>query len=123
MHEKYPHLLTPLQVGNTTFRNRIFTAPIALPSMQGKEAFPSRSVITHFANKARGGAACVTSTGVNIFHSMDDSLPVNYNVYDKKNLYGLAKLADRIHFYGAKASMELDATGVRRPFLIVQKMR
>lgn len=114
MITRYPHLLAPLKVGNSIFRNRLFTAPITLQAMQGRERYPTEGVITHFANKAKGGAACVTIGGVNIFPSIEDSFPINYDVYDKKNLHYLAQLAERVHFYGAKASMELGIVGLVR---------
>jgi len=108
---QYPHLLTPLKVGNTTFRNRIFTAPITLHSLQANEPYPTEAVITHFANKAKGGAACVTCSGVSIFPVTNED-HLNYDVYNKAPRHYLAQLADRIHFYGAKASMELGVGGV-----------
>jgi 2,4-dienoyl-CoA reductase-like NADH-dependent reductase (Old Yellow Enzyme family)/thioredoxin reductase len=112
MDVRYPHLLVPLTVGDTTFRNRIFTAPTTLHSMQAGEPYPTENVITHFANKAKGGAACVTCCGVNIFPSESYNLAVNWDVYQKPYMHYLAQLAERIHFFGAKASMELGVVGV-----------
>ena len=112
MDSKYPHLLAPLKVGNLTFRNRIFTAPMTLHSVQAGEPYPSEAVITHFANKAKGGAACVTCAGVSIFPAINDGVHVSYDVYQKSNVHYLAQMVERIHFYGAKASMELGVTGV-----------
>lgn len=112
MYKPYPHLLAPLKVGNTTFRNRIFTAPITLHSIQAGEPYPSEAAITHFANKAKGGAACVTCAGVSIFPALNDGVHASYDVYQKSNVHYLAQLAERIHFYGAKASMELGVAGV-----------
>jgi len=109
--KQYPHLLAPLKVGSTTFRNRIFTAPITLHSLQANEPYPTEAVITHFANKAKGGAACVTCAGVSIFPVTNDD-HLNYDVYNQSPIHYLAQLADRIHFYGAKASMELGVGGV-----------
>jgi 2,4-dienoyl-CoA reductase-like NADH-dependent reductase (Old Yellow Enzyme family)/thioredoxin reductase len=112
MNTMYPHLLAPITVGNTTFRNRFFTAPISLHSIQAGEPFPTEAAITHFANKAKGGAACVTCVGVSLFPYVLDSEHAVWDVYQKSNVNYLAQLADRIHFYGAKASMELGVSGV-----------
>jgi len=112
MDTMYPHLLAPIRVGNTTFRNRFFTAPISLHSMQAGEPFPTEAAMTHFANKAKGGAACVTCAGVSLFPYVLDKEHAVWDVYQKSNVHYLAELADRIHFYGAKASMELGVSGV-----------
>ncbi len=113
MHQEYPNLLSPMTVGGVTFRNRVFTAPIGLHSIQGSEPYPSEAAITHFANKARGGAACVTCSGVSVFPLEGDlSGHATWDVYHAPNLHYAAQLADRIHFYGAKASMELGVAGV-----------
>jgi flavanone/flavanol-cleaving reductase len=112
VHARYPHLLEPLTVGNTTFRNRVFTAPLTLHAMQATERYPTEGVITHFVNKARGGAACVTCGGVNIFPPTPGDPNISWDVYQKQNLHYLAQLAEQIHFFGAKASMELGVTGV-----------
>ena len=109
---EYPNLLKPIKVGNTVFRNRLFSAPITLHSIQAAEPYPTEAAITHFANKARGGAACVTCAGVSIFPKQPDSGHAVWDVYDKSNVHSLAQLAERIHFYGAKASMELGVAGV-----------
>lgn len=112
MHNTYSHLLAPITIGNTTFRNRIFTAPMTLHSVQAAEPYPTEAAITHFANKARGGAACVTCAGVSIFPYREDAEHAAWDVYQKSNVHYLAQLAERIHFYGAKASMELGVGGV-----------
>ena len=57
MESRYAHLLSPFQVGNVVFRNRMFTAPMGLHALQGGELYPTAAIITHYANKAKGGAA------------------------------------------------------------------
>ena len=63
---KYPNLLSPKKVGNVLFKNRIFTAPTGVHALQNGELRFTEPVITHFGNRARGGAAMVTCTGVQI---------------------------------------------------------
>ena len=55
--------------------------------------------------------ACVTCAGVSIFPVTNDG-NLGYDVYSRAPRHYLAQLADRIHFYGAKASMELGVGGV-----------
>ncbi|HEY9595919.1 MAG TPA: NADH:flavin oxidoreductase, partial [Spirochaetia bacterium] len=113
MSATYPHLLSPVKVGGLVFRNRLFTAPIGLHSLQGSEPYPTEAVIAHFANKARGGAGCVTCSGLSIFPVEQDlSGHATWDAYHEPNLHHLAQLAERIHFHGARASMELGVAGV-----------
>lgn len=114
MSKKYSHLLAPLKVGDTIFRNRIFTAPMTLHALQAGMPFhPNEEVITHFANKAKGGAACVTCSGISIVPvDENDTVHTAWDIYNTSSLNYLAQLADRIHFYGAKASMELGGGGM-----------
>ena len=62
----YPHLLSPMKVENTLFKNRIFTAPTGVHALQHGEPGFQEAVITHFGNRARSGAAMVTCTGVQV---------------------------------------------------------
>ena len=63
MSKKYYHLLSPIKIGNTVFKNRLIAAPSKPYFIQGDEPYPTDRVITHYANKARNGAAIVTIQG------------------------------------------------------------
>ena len=109
MVNRYAHLLSPFQVGNVVFRNRIFTAPMGLHALQGGELYPTEAIITHYANKAKGGAAVVTCSGTGAYPVTPDKDHMAYDLYIGHSQHYLAQLADAIHFYGAKASMEIQA--------------
>ena len=66
----YPNLLSPKKVGNILFKNRIFTAPTGVHALQNGEPSFQETVITHFGNRAKGGAAMVTCTGVQVNPNM-----------------------------------------------------
>jgi len=107
MPKKYPNLLSPLKVGNTVFRNRLFSAPQGLHALQGGEPYPTEAIIATFANKARGGAAMVTLTGTTPYPPVSDGEHIAYDIYTAHSRHYLAQLAEAVHFYGAKASMEI----------------
>lgn len=107
MTNPYPHLLTPLRVGNVVLRNRLFTAPMGLHSLQGSEPYPTQAIIQHYAKKARGGAAVVTCSGTRAYSTPPTPGFICYDLYAKDSQHYLAQMADAIHFYGAKASMEI----------------
>ncbi len=109
MVSRYPNLLSPFQVGNVVFRNRMFTAPMGLHALQGGELHPTEAIITHYANKAKGGAAVVTCSGTGAYPVTPDKDHMAYDLYIGHSQHYLAQLADAIHFYGAKASMEIQA--------------
>ena len=109
MVNRYANLLSPFQVGNVVFRNRIFTAPMGLHALQGGELYPTEAIITHYANKAKGGAAVVTCSGTGAYPVTPDQDHMAYDLYIGHSQHYLAQLADAIHFYGAKASMEIQA--------------
>jgi 2,4-dienoyl-CoA reductase-like NADH-dependent reductase (Old Yellow Enzyme family)/thioredoxin reductase len=104
----YPNLLSPKKVGNILFKNRIFTAPTGVHALQNGELSFQESVITHFANRARGGAAMVTCTGVQINPDMkSDGNHLHVNPYTTEGLRSLYEMAARVHHFGAVASMQL----------------
>ncbi len=109
MVNRYAHLLSPFQVGNVVFRNRLFTAPMGLHALQGGELYPTEAIITHYANKAKGGAAVVTCSGTGAYPVVPDRDHLAYDLYIGHSQHYLAQLADAIHLYGAKASMEIQA--------------
>ena len=110
---KYAHILQPLRVGNTLFRNRIFSAPTGLYDLTPALA-PTDDYIAYFERKAKGGCASVNIGECNI----DDEGIGSPNSYEipnlsehKLNKEALGKLADAITRNGAVATIELQKTG------------
>ena len=104
----YPNLLSPKKVGNILFKNRIFTAPTGIHAMHEGGLKFSEAVITHFGNRARGGAAMVTCTGVQINpDTRCDGNHMHISPYTSMGYRTLCELADRVHHFGAVASMQL----------------
>ncbi len=123
MSKKYQHLLSPIKIGNTVFKNRLTAAPSKPHFLQGPEPYPTEAVISHYANKAKNGAALVTCSGVGAKHfTFKKELPSSssmremaghfdsFDIYNPPCQHMLSQLAEAIHFYGAKASMQIGAT-------------
>ncbi len=109
MQIQYPHLLKPIQVGSLTLKNRLFSAPQGLHAMQDRQTYPTQAVIANMANKARGGAALVTCHTVSVSNRSDGSgADTDYDIFDAVSRQYIAQMAEEIHLYGAKASMELN---------------
>lgn len=59
MSIRYPHLFTPLKVGNVTLKNRIMAAPMSIPELT-EDYFPTPATVGFYETRAKGGAASVT---------------------------------------------------------------
>ncbi len=112
MSNEYPNLLSPLKVGNRILKNRLITGPSTLHSASNGEQYPTAEAIAHFAGRAKAGAALVTCAGVSFTPTGDDGMHASWDVYKPNSLNALAHLAERIHYHGALASMELGGGGM-----------
>jgi 2,4-dienoyl-CoA reductase-like NADH-dependent reductase (Old Yellow Enzyme family)/thioredoxin reductase len=106
MSIKYQNLLSPLKIGNLVFKNRM-TASASKPHyIQGPETFPTEALITHYARKAKNGAALVTCSGASPVPVIPNkSHDTRFDLFDGHCLHYLSQLTEAIHFYGSKASM------------------
>ena len=110
MHRKYPHIFSPITIGKggLVFKNRIWTAPTGTHLLQADEQYPTDAVVAHYREKARGGAACITFSCQNVDRYapkiVEHSDPSIYNEQYHRYWW---KLTDAIHFFGARASLEL----------------
>ena len=108
---KYPHLFSPIQLGDTLFRNRIFSAPIAYEYYSSKN-YPLDETIAFFERKALGGAATV-NIGSAAADSKRGVIGEGDNIYldDPSALPPVYRLATAINRHGAVAAIELQHTG------------
>jgi 2,4-dienoyl-CoA reductase-like NADH-dependent reductase (Old Yellow Enzyme family)/thioredoxin reductase len=107
---KYPHLFSPIQLGNTVFRNRFFAAPVGYVYHSSRN-YPIEETIAFYERRAFGGAATV-----NIGSAMVDSKRgamgvVELHLDDPTALPPLYRLASVINRHGAVATIELQHTG------------
>jgi len=108
----YPNLLKPLVVRGFTLKNRMESANSLPHFLQGPERHPADSVIAHYANRAKAGAAIVTCMGINDFNK-DKHMPMemdgphfpDFDLYDPQCQNYLLQLSDAIHYYGSIACM------------------
>lgn len=103
----YLHVLSPIRIRGNFFKNRIITGPSTLHSMSNGEPYPTEEAMRFFEDRAKAGAGMVTVAGVSIGPAFNDGIHASWDLYQPNHTNTLAQLAERIHFYGAKASMEL----------------
>lgn len=121
---RYPHLLKPLVVRGFTLKNRMISANSLPHFLQGPEGYPADPIITHYANRAKSGAAIVTTMGINDFNQ-DKHMPMetdgphfpDFHLYDAQCQNYLLQLADAIHFHGSIACMGFFVASNKYPIL------
>ncbi len=103
MSLKYPHLLSPVRINNIVLRNRLICTASNPHFIQATEKWPTEALITHYANKARAGAAVVTCKGNNPVKTSDPH-SLSLDIHQGQHQHMFAQVADMVHYYGAKAS-------------------
>ena len=115
MNQQYKALLSPIRIRNMILKNRMMSSASTPHFLQGAEPYPTEKIITHFANRAKSGAAAIS---INHFHQDDmkfpgrpiDNPPGHFNLFDLQDFSAqnyFCQLIDAIHFYGAKATAYL----------------
>jgi 2,4-dienoyl-CoA reductase-like NADH-dependent reductase (Old Yellow Enzyme family)/thioredoxin reductase len=104
----YPYSMTPTRIGGVLLKNRIVSAPSTMHSLSNGELYPTEDAIAFFESRARAGVGMVTVGGIKTGRNvMDDGQNTAWDVNQPNHRNKLMELVERIHFYGAKASMEL----------------
>ncbi len=109
MNPYYPHLFEPLTIKRTTFRNRLFVAPHMMSHMDFNGR-PDESLISFYAEKAKGGYAVVTLGDTPVDREHAATNPRSF-ACTPENQPKLAEIARVIHAGGALASHELNHGG------------
>jgi 2,4-dienoyl-CoA reductase-like NADH-dependent reductase (Old Yellow Enzyme family) len=108
---QYKHLFTPIKLGNTLFRNRIFASPTGCLGVDDFGA-PTMEGIAFYERKAAGGAAAVT-IGDCIVDSRTGHVTAYQMLMDsKRGISAFTRMADAITRHGAVASVELQHGGI-----------
>lgn len=53
MNNQYQHLFTPIQIGNTTIKNRIFMPPLS--TNLADKGYVTDALVKHYEARAKGG--------------------------------------------------------------------
>lgn len=111
MSSNYPHLFSPLRIGNITLKNRIEVAPMG--SEPNTSGFLSEQNLAAYERRAIGGAAIVTR-GETLIHAKTGSAHGNLcNLDDEGFMSSHLQLTDRIHQHNALANIEILHCGAR----------
>ena len=120
MKQKYPHLCSPITIGNVTFRNRMFAAPVGGTDITADCSVGPRTP-AFYEMKAKGGAAAVTASELVVHPATDASHMFHLNLTTPGNLASWTWVADAIGRHGAVPSIELSHSGQYAGTYLVDK--
>lgn len=111
---KYKHVFSPFKIGNVELKNRIEMPPI-LPCSATPDGFMTREMIEFYRSFAKGGAAIITIGDTPVDFEYARGHFAQLNLGDERVIPGLSSVAEVIHAYGAKISIELNHAGRLAP--------
>ncbi len=100
----YPHLFSPIQIGKTTVKNRIFMPPIS--TNLADKGYVTDALVQHYTDRAKGGVGLIV-TEVTTVEPTYTYLPGDMSIYDDSFIPGWKKLTESVHQYGAKILPQL----------------
>ena len=109
MHN-FQHALSPFKFGSVVVKNRIEFGP-ASHMLASHDGYVTREMIAYYQNIARGGAGIVTIGESPIDLGYAQAHQFQLNLGDDKVINGLSVLAEAVHRYGAKISIEIAHSG------------
>lgn len=104
MMNQYPHLFSPIQIGETTVKNRVFMPPIS--TNLANKGYVTDELVAHYAARAKGGVGLII-TEVTTVEPTYIYLPGDMSICDDSYIPGWKKLTDAVHQYGAKILPQL----------------
>ncbi|MDR3333583.1 MAG: FAD-dependent oxidoreductase [Treponema sp.] len=107
MNQFYKHVLAPVRVAGHLLKNRVISGPITHHTSSNGDPYPSEHAMRFFEARAKAGAGLVTCAGISVGDASDNGVTCRWDVTRSNHLYRIAELAERIHFYGAKCTMEI----------------
>ncbi len=100
----YPHLFSPIQIGKTAVKNRVFMPPLS--TNLADHGYVTDALVAHYAARAKGGVGLIV-TEVTTVEPTYIYLPGDMSISDDSYIPGWKKLTDAVHAYGTKILPQL----------------
>ena len=100
----YPKLFSPIKIGETTVKNRVFMPPIS--TNLADKGYVTDALVEHYAARAKGGVGLIV-TEVTTVEPTYVYLPGDMSICDDSYIPGWEKLTAAVHKYGAKILPQL----------------
>lgn len=111
MNPYFPHLFSPLQVKNVTYRNRIFMSPTSLKELSDHNYLDSKT-FSYLERRAQGGAAQICLGDCVVHENGNVEWSKKLRIYEDRSEPGLYTLAAKLRAHGAVAALELNHAGM-----------
>ena len=122
MKRNYPHLCSPITIGNVTFRNRMFSAPMGGTDITNDGCIGPKST-AFYELRAKGGAAAVTVSECMVHPATDGSHAYHLDESILNSLASATYTAGAIRRHGAIPSLELSHSGMYSGTYMTDKSR
>lgn len=96
---------SPLRIGRLTIKNRIVMPPMNT-NFSNENGAVTPQMTEYFTRRAKGGAGLIVVEAVSVVPDVKNH-GVQPMLYDEKFVPEYAKMVEKIHRYGAKASVEI----------------
>ena len=108
---KYPNLFSPIKLGNTLFRNRLFASPTGYQNING-DGFLNEGAGAYYGRKAMGGVASVATFEAIVDGTLGKGGDGHICIDNPSIWRNLSGVAFAIKNHGAVASLELNHAGM-----------
>lgn len=122
MERKIKHLCSPIKIGNVTFRNRMFSAPMGGTDITNDGCIGPMSK-AFYELRAKGGAGAVTVSECMVHPETDGSHAYHLDTAILNSLASATYAADAIRRHGAIPSLELSHSGMYAGTYMTDKNR
>ena len=109
-HPDYPHLFSPLRIGNFEVPNRVCHVPTDISSANSDGSVNQR-VITYHEEIAKGGCGLIIVGASTPDRHTGRPTVTCLSVDEDPHIPGLAELAEAMHRHGAKCSVQIQHPG------------
>ncbi|MCO7122919.1 hypothetical protein NIA71_13290 [Ihubacter massiliensis] len=107
---KYSELYQPMKIGRMKLKNHIMVPPM-LCCLADTDGRTTQKLISYTSHLAKNGAGLVVFGETNVDNERSYDHVNALNIGDDKSIPGLAVIAEEVHRFGAKISIELNHAG------------
>lgn len=100
----FPHLFSPIKIGKTEVKNRIFMPPLS--TNLANKGYVTDALVEHYSNRAKGGVGLII-TEVTTVEPVYTYLPGDMSIHDDSYIPGWKKLVEAVHQYDCKILSQL----------------
>ena len=104
MHPKYPHLFSPIKIGNLTIKNRIESAPVGTP--YGAKGLSTIENLISYETRARSGAGLIVRGEMVVCRMGDEGDGPEFD-RTAEAIQEVHKQSEAVHRYGGISSVSL----------------